>query len=378
MRFLHTADWHIGKRLGDFSLQVEQQDAFQKIVAIARQEQVDAVVIAGDLYDRSLASEESVQTVNGMLEYLNLHEHLPLLIISGNHDSAVRLSTGDKWMRQAGVHIVTDLEDAMKPIIIDDTQFFLLPYFEPYQARNFFADRTIKTTQDAVIKLVVQMQKMFDPTKKHVLVAHFFAANQAGSTQQSEAVVGGVDMVATGVLQPFDYVALGHIHNPQALTDEKIKYSGTPLMFSTGEITQTKGVRIIDTTPFNGQFIPLTPLHAIKKLTGTFADVTSFDQQAQVEKTDYVAVELTDQEPVMDAFNRLHAVYPRLFELTRRRIRRHPQQRNNASRYVHSEQLDPVVVLRDFYQYVTGQPLAPAQEKWALKVRQEVDDNETN
>ena len=107
MRFLHTADWHIGKRLGDFSLQVEQQDAFQKIVAIARQEQVDAVVIAGDLYDRSLASEESVQTVNGMLEYLNLHEHLPLLIISGNHDSAVRLSTGDKWMRQAGVHIVT-------------------------------------------------------------------------------------------------------------------------------------------------------------------------------------------------------------------------------------------------------------------------------
>lgn len=181
MKFLHTADWHIGKRLHEYPLVKEQHDALAQIAQIAQKEQVDAVVVAGDLYDRSLPSEEAVTLVNQALRDLNLTADLPLLVISGNHDSAVRLATGQEWFKQTKLYLHTRLSEAFTPIEFEDTQFFLLPYFELQEARNYFADESISDLTSAMKLVVAKLKTKFDPAKKQVLVAHFFAAGSLRS-----------------------------------------------------------------------------------------------------------------------------------------------------------------------------------------------------
>jgi len=186
MRFLHTADWHIGKKLHGYDLLTEQRDAYRQIKAIAKAEKVDAVVIAGDLYDRALPSEEAVTALDDMLVDLNRQEHFPLLAISGNHDSGVRLGQGSDWFKSTAFYLNTRLEDAFTPVVMDGTQFFLLPYFEPFAARQYFEDDSLRTVAQAMQKVVAQMVAAFDPQLKHVLVAHFFAAGSTHTDSETQ------------------------------------------------------------------------------------------------------------------------------------------------------------------------------------------------
>lgn len=260
MRFLHTADWHIGKTLNGFSLLEDQQATFKQIEEIAEKNKVDAVVIAGDLYDRSVPSEVAVTTLNKMLQQLNLRDNLPLLAISGNHDSATRLSTGADWFALKSFYLSTDVASAFTPVTIGDTQFFLLPFFGIQEVRNYFNDDKIKNVNDAMKRIVDEMVRFFAPNKHHVLVAHFFAAGSKRTADSETLIeVGGLSAVATDTLSPFDYVALGHLHNCNALNEEKIKYSGSPMKFSVSEAKQEKGVWLVDTDPFNVQWIPSNP-----------------------------------------------------------------------------------------------------------------------
>lgn len=375
MRFLHTGDWHIGKKLGDFSLKEEQWDVFKKIEKIAFEEQVDAIVIAGDIYDRSLASEESVALFNKMLEKLNIKDKFPLLIISGNHDSATRLSIGGKWMKESGVFIATELDEAFEPVNIGDTQFFLLPFFQPYQARNYFDNPEIRETRDAIPLIVDQMKKKFLPDRHHVLVAHFFASGNKKSAAQTDEKVGGIDMVPLDMLADFDYVALGHIHNPRALKNQHICYSGTPLKFSASEAGQQKGVRIIDLDPFSNRFLPLKSLNEVRVLKGDFSQVISPDSYQEINRQkDYVAVELTDTKPVYDAFNRLEDIYPRLFSLERvgTSMKRANSPAALAAQASQPRRQDPMDILADFYEKETGRKLDSAQSDWAKSILNQV------
>ena len=247
MKFLHTADWHIGKKLHGFDLLAEQREAFKQILAIAKEEQVDAVVIAGDLYDRSVPAVEAVEIFNEMMIQMNLKEHFPVLAISGNHDSSTRLETGGPWFNQTQFHLNTRLEQAFQPIEIDNTQFYLLPYFEPIAARLYFEDETIRTIQAAMEKVVAKMQESFLPNKKQVLVSHFFVAGSEKTDSETKLTVGGLDVVPTALLEPFDYVALGHLHGKNALQAPNARYSGSPVKFSLSEMTQEKGVWLVET-----------------------------------------------------------------------------------------------------------------------------------
>ena len=172
MRFLHTADWHVGKNLNGFDLLADQQAVFKQIEGIAKERQVDAVVIAGDLYDRSIPSEAAVRQLNGELVQLNLTDHFPVLAISGNHDSATRLGTGASWFAKEGLYLNTSLDDAFDPVTIGDTEFFLLPYFGIQAVRNHFGDDAIRDVNTAITRIVAAMQEHFTPGKHHVLVAH--------------------------------------------------------------------------------------------------------------------------------------------------------------------------------------------------------------
>lgn len=369
MRFLHTADWHIGKKLHGYSLLDEQRDAYEQIKKIAETEQVDAVVIAGDLYDRALPSEAAVGTLNTMLVDLNRQQHFPVLAISGNHDSATRLGYGQEWFASTNFFMRTRLVAALKPVTLADTQFFLLPYFEPIQARQLFEDDQIRTVNQAMERLVKAMQTKFAPDKKHVLIAHFFAAGGQHSESETLVQVGGLNAVPTELLAPFDYVALGHLHCKEALQQvPTMKYSGSPLKFSTSEAEDTKGVWLIDTdtTPVTVTFKPLKPLHDLIVLTDSFAHLMDPERHYPVTRDDFIAIALTDTTPITNVMQRLKTRFPKIIELNRtKQLTVTPVDLN-----IQQVQRDPLALMTTFFEQVTQHPLTTAQEKWARETLQ--------
>ncbi|WP_395322807.1 exonuclease SbcCD subunit D [Levilactobacillus parabrevis] len=370
MRFLHTADWHIGKKLHGYDLLTEQRDAYEQIKAIAIAEKVDAVVIAGDLYDRALPSEDAVSTLDTMLVDLNRHHHFPLLAISGNHDSAVRLSQGSEWFSSTDFYLNTRIADSVKPVVLGDTQFFLLPYFEPFAVRQYFDDDSIKTVAAGMERLVAAMQEQFAPDKKHVLIAHFFAAGSQHSDSETLVQVGGLNAVPVDLLKPFDYVALGHLHRKEALQNEPtIKYSGSPLKFSTSEAEDTKGVWIVDTdpTPVSVTFKPLKPLNDLVVLTDSFTHLMDPKVSYSVKAEDFIAIELTDTTPIANVMQRLKTRFPRIIELQRvNQLDVTPETLN-----IEEVQRDPLTLLDDFFETVTDHTLTKQQGNWAKQTLQQ-------
>jgi exonuclease SbcD len=361
MRFLHTADWHLGKKLHGFDLQAEQQAAYEQILKLALDEQVDAVVIAGDLYDRAIPNETAVKQLNSMLMDMNLTHQLPLLAISGNHDSAARLRTGSAWFKATNFYLNTKLSQAFTPITMGDTQFYLLPYFEPFEARQYFEDDDLRTVQQAMVKIVATMQATFAPDKKHVLVAHFFAAGSEHVDSETQVTVGGLNAIPVDLLAPFDYVALGHLHGKDALQAERVRYSGSPVKFSVSEATQTKGVWIVDTDPFKLTFKPLTPIRDVRVLTGSFEALTTPDFYQQQAKDDYLAVQLTDQRVIPNVMQALRNVYPHIIELERVNG---PVLTNNPVTKI-DPNLDPMTLLEKFFEQTTDDDLTEQQQQWA-------------
>ena len=361
MRFLHTADWHIGKKLHGFDLAEEQQVAYEQIQAIALAEKVDAVIIAGDLYDRGIPNEKSVNQLDNMLIDLNLKQHLPVLAISGNHDSATRLRTGSPWFKATDYYLNTKLSQAFTPVEFDDTQVFLLPYFEPFEARKYFEDDSIKSAADAMQQIVAAMQKKFDPAKKHVLVAHFFAAGSEHVDSETQVMVGGLNAIPVTDLAPFDYVALGHLHGKDALHAEHVRYSGSPLKFSVSEANQQKGVWIVDTDPFAVTFKPLTPIHDVRVLKGAFADLTAPEFYKEQAQDDYLAIRLTDKRVIPNVMQALRDVYPRIIELERT----DGPVVSDAPTETVDPHLDPMELLDQFFEKQTETAMTEQQQKWA-------------
>lgn len=360
MRFLHTADWHIGRKLYGYELIREQEDAFAQISRIAVQEKVDAVVVAGDLYDRALPSEDAVKQLNKMIVELNLKLKKPILAISGNHDSAVRLNTGHEWFKETQYFLNTTIEEAMTPIEFPDTQFFLLPYFQLFQARNFFEDESLNDLTTVIEKIICQMKKRFNSEKKHVLVAHFFAAGSTKTESETKIEVGGLNAVPVDILDDFDYVALGHLHDVNALHNPKVKYSGSPVKFSVSEAKTTKGVWIVDTEPFQIEFVPLKPLNDIILLEDNYENLISPRIYTGMKESGFVAITLKDNAVIPNVMNNLREFYPKIISLTRKnQVLEIPKDEADVF------ELDPMKLLGSFFEDMTGEKMTKLQEKWA-------------
>lgn len=364
MRFLHTADWHIGRRLHGFDLTEEQADAFRQIEQIALDQRVDGVIIAGDLYDRGMPAETAVAQLNQMIQKLNLDDQLPIYAISGNHDSAIRLATGTPWFRSTHFYLHTQLAQAFKPVELPDTQLFLLPYFEPFDAQQYFEDETLQHLDQAFVRVVAKMKTRFDPAKKHVLVAHFFVAGSSVTDSETQLKVGGLAAVPEKLLKDFDYVALGHLHGKDALHADHARYSGSPVKFSLSEANQKKGVFIVDTDPFDLTFIPLTPLRDVRRLTESFATLTDESFYADIKRDDFIGVTLTDRQPIPNVLARLRAIYPNIVSLDR--LHGYDSQVFNGGESGQEiRQKDPMDLLSDFYQQIAKEALTDQQQKWA-------------
>ncbi|MDN2454394.1 exonuclease SbcCD subunit D [Lactobacillus sp. UCMA15818] len=361
MRFLHTADWHIGRKLYGYDLAQEQEHAFAEITKIALEKKVDAIVIAGDLYDRALPNEDSVKRLNKMIIELNLKLKKPILAISGNHDSAVRLNTGREWFKATQYFLNTSIAEAMVPVEFSDTQFFLLPYFQIFQARNFFADESLTDLSVVMKRIIKRMKENFAPDKKHVLVAHFFAAGSTKTDSETKIEVGGLNAVPLDLLSDFDYVALGHLHDVNALHEERIRYSGSLVKFSVSEAKTAKGVWIVDTNLFHSDFITIEPLNDIVLLKDSYEKLISPSVYNEVNNEDFVAITLEDKAVIPNVMNNLREFYPKIISLSREnQIIELPENEAIAL------ELDPMKLLANFFEDMTGEKMTEQQKKWAI------------
>ena len=360
MKILHTADWHIGRELKGYSLKDEQEEAVEQIISIAKEENIDAMVIAGDMYDTTLPKEESVEELGRMLEKINVKNNIPILAIRGNHDSGIRLGNGSAWYKEKKYFIKTKYKDVYNSIELGDCQFFLLPYFELQQARNYFKDNKLITLNDIMEKTVTELKKQFKKNKRHILVGHFLALGSQRSNSEIKLEVGGLNAVDTSLFSDFDYVALGHLHNPRAISNEKIKYSGSILKYSLSEINQDKDVWIIDTENMDIRFRKLNPSHKMVKLEGSVEELTS--NRHGLGLSDLVAITITDKEIVPNVYKKLNEYYPRIIQLDRKYDMNEPDEEKLDLKQVKK---DPMMILEDFFEEVANKKLNDKQKELA-------------
>lgn len=322
MKFLHTADLHIGKKIYEQSLISDQKFIMDRIFEIALKEQVDAVVIAGDVYDRAIPPTEAVALLDEFLTRLH-REGIPVVAVSGNHDSPERLSFGDRILEGQGLYISGVLQEPLKTVTIQDqygpVHFVLLPFVRPAAAGA-------GSSAEAVEAILAKQPRSLSLNERHVLVTHFFVVGDNGespelSDSETDTQVGGLDGVPASLFQSFDYVALGHIHKPQHMGRGNVYYAGSPLKYSFSESAVEKSVNIVTLGEPDEAVkvtrVPLVPMHDMRCIKGSLRELMSPDA-LEVNREgieDYIQVILTDQEELIDPIGTLRSVYPNVLNL---------------------------------------------------------------
>lgn len=322
MRLLHCSDLHLGKRVHECSMTEEQRHILKQIASIAVAQQVDGIIIAGDLYDKLVPSIEAVGLLDEFLTSL-WEQHLPVYLISGNHDSPERLSFGTQLLEQNDVYLAGVFTGKAQHLSLQDAygalELYLLPFIKPAVVRSFYPEESIETYEDAV--RVVLSHSDIDPQKRNVLVAHQFVTNNGREPERSDSEtlsVGALDQVDVSLFDGFDYVALGHIHGPQKIGRETVRYCGSPLKYSFSEWRHKKSVTIVELKEKGIvllEQVPLVPIHDLREIRGTLSSLLQPEVVAQGDPQDYLRVILTDEIPPYDPLGQLRQVYPNLLRL---------------------------------------------------------------
>lgn len=339
MKLLHLADLHIGKRVNEFSMLEDQRAILKRILELAEQEKPDAVLIAGDVYDKTIPPGEAVSVLDDFLTGLAFLK-LPVFMICGNHDSAERLSFGSRILRRQGITIAAAYDGALESVLLHDeygpVELYLLPFIKPALAAPFFPEQELESTEDAVRSILESVPDQ--PDCRRVLVAHQFVTNRGELPQQSDsetAYVGGSDAVDASVFHAFDYVALGHLHGPQKMLRDTIRYAGSPLKYSFSESRQKKSVTIVELLEKGNTLvrqIPLVPLRDMREIRGPIDQLTDPQVVNSANPEDYIHATLTDIEELMDPIGRLRRFYPNIMRLDfENRLSREIKLKNAAS-----------------------------------------------
>ena len=378
VKFLHTADWHIGRKLQGKDLLEDQQYVMNNLISKIDETKPDFLIIAGDLYDRSVPSKEATTLLQELLVKINIECNIPIFAISGNHDSRERLAIGEAWFSKHKFYLHTRLNQAFDKITIEDTDIYLLPYFEPFEAREYFEDATLTTHNSATKRVIDEIYKNIDMSKTNILVAHTFVSGGLETDSEREISVGTVENVAVEIFEKFDYVALGHLHNPNAIKEERIKYSGSPMAYSFSEATQTKGMRLVELTKeiFTEEFISLEQKRKLHNISATYEEVfTKVFQQNFDCKNDYFSMELSGMEGVTDPLPRIKEYYPNTLILKQKR------NDNSDSEIKFDKEMltkSPLELIEGFYNEQTGSELTVGQKRVLVNIIDKVNQDETN
>lgn len=380
MIFFHLADLHIGKAVNRFSMLEDQRHILGQIVAAAESEKPDAILIAGDVYDKSSPGRAALALYDDFLTSL-AQTDIPVLLISGNHDSPEQLALAGRIIEAQGIHVAGVFEGGVRKVTLADewgeVDFHLLPFVRPADVRPHYPDAVIDSYHSAVAAVLAACPPT--PSRRNVLIAHQFvtAAGLAPERSESETEpVGGVGNVDASLFDGYDYVALGHLHGPQKMGREAVRYAGSPLKYSFSEANQKKAITVV---ALDGEGdvslrkLPLTPLHDMRKIRGPLAELTSEMVLAADDPEDYLHITLTDEEELVEPFAKLKRVYPNLMELA------FDNSRSRAGGGFEAEILpedkSPIELFAEFYEIQNGQPLNDAQAAVVRKLLAETEDD---
>lgn len=374
MKFLHLADLHLGKRVNGFSMLEDQAHILRQILAILDDEQPDGVLIAGDVYDKSVPSVEAVGLLDGFLTELRARG-VPVLLISGNHDSPERLAFGGRVMDSCGIHISPVYDGALAPVTLQDAfgpvHVWLLPFVKPAHVRRWFPDADIESYTDAMAEAVAHMD--IDTAARNVLVTHQFVTGGTRSGSE-ELSVGGTDNVDSSVFASFDYVALGHLHGAQHIGRETIRYAGSPLKYSFSEARQHKSVTVVtlgEKGDVQVRTVALTPLRELREIRGSYDELTarSFYEHTTY-RSDYLHLILTDEQDVFDAMSRLRTIYPYLMTLDYDNAR--TRAAGGMSVPAEAERRTPLELFEALYQRQNHRPMSEVQREYIAQLMEQI------
>jgi exonuclease SbcD len=366
MKLLHLADLHIGRRVGEFSLLDDQRYILEQILCIADDEKPAGVLMAGDIYDKSLPPGEAVELLDDFLTGLAVRG-LPVFLVSGNHDSPERLNFGSRIMEKNKIFIAGTFHGEVRHETLEDeygkVHFYLLPYLKPAAVRPYFDGERIDSCSDAVCAALAGAAP--DPAERNILIAHQFVTSggQEPERTDSESIaVGGLDNVDAAAFGAFDYVALGHLHGPQRIGRDTVRYAGSPLKYSFSEAHQRKSVTVVELKEKGSvgyRLVPLAPLRDMRELKGPLAELLHAGEASQ----DYIHATLTDEEELYDAVGKLRQVYPNLMKLDfeNSRTARNADSRTAASGDV--AQKSPMELFSEFYSSQNNTELTAEQHR---------------
>ncbi|EKO3399796.1 exonuclease SbcCD subunit D [Vibrio fluvialis] len=372
MKFLHTSDWHLGRQFHNVSLLEDQRYVLKQLIDYLKNNAVDAVIVAGDVYDRSVPPTVAIELLDEVVSSICTDLNIPMIMIPGNHDGAKRLGFAAKQMKGAGLHIISDFEQMMTPVVLKsdqagDVAFYGMPYNDPEQVRHHYQNSV--TTHDEAHQFLCECIKaQRDTSQRHVLISHCFVDGAMESDSERPLSIGGSDRVNHEHFADFDYVALGHLHQPQKKGEEHIRYSGSLMKYSFSEQHQKKGMTLVELNDAGfvaAEHIPLSAPHDMRIIEG------ELDQLLEQGKTDpsahdYLLVRLHDKHAILDPMEKLRKVYPNVLHLEKPGMLIGVDQEMGRARLARGE----MDMFRDFFLEAKQEPLSEQQESAMAEVIQ--------
>ena len=375
MKLFHLSDLHIGKRVNEFSMIEDQKYILKRILDLAEEEKPDGIILAGDIYDKQIPSAEAVQVFDEFITRL-AGRSIPVFIISGNHDSAERLAFGGRLLNSRGIYLSPVYDGSVTKIPLKDQYgtvwIHLLPFIRPSTVRHVFENEADLVTDVQTAAETVIRHMEIDLKDRNILVAHQFVTG-ASRCESEDVQVGGLDNIDAAVFTPFDYTALGHIHSPQNVGTDRVRYCGTPLKYSFSEVDQEKSITVVELEKkgtVRTSLLPLKPLRDMRKLRGTYLELTDRSFYRDMNREDYIQVTLTDEDDVPDGLQKLRVIYPNIMQLLYDNQRTKTTQEVDAAQAV--EKKTEMELFYEFYELQNNQPMTKQQKDFAEQLIREI------
>ncbi len=373
MKFIHLSDLHIGKRVNEFSMIQEQEYILEQIINITDEEKPHGVIIAGDVYDKGVPPVEAVMLFDGFLRSL-AERGVSVFVISGNHDSPERISFGARLMQKSGIYMSPVYDGEVTPITLTDEygklNIYMLPFVKPANVRRFYPETETESYTEAVAAAVENMH--VDTNERNVIITHQFVTG-AQRSDSEELSVGGSDNVDAAVFDDFDYVALGHIHRPQSVCRETVRYSGTPLKYSFSEVSHKKSVTIVELKEKGSvdiKYRELTPKHDMREIKGEYGRLVSKAYYDGTAVDDYLHITLTDEEDIPEAISKLRVIYPNIMKLD------YDNTRTRSAACVDSadavETKTPIELFAQFYEKQNNRQMSEEQSEFVQSLIEKI------
>ncbi|TOM80274.1 exonuclease SbcCD subunit D [Vibrio parahaemolyticus] len=365
MKFIHTSDWHLGRQFHNVSLLEDQQAVLEQLIQYIENNPVDAVIVAGDVYDRSVPPTTAIELLNRVVKRICGELNTPMILISGNHDGAERLGFGSEQMKRSGLHIISNFEDMLTPVVIETkaaghVAFYGMPYNDPEQVRYVYKE-PVSTHDEAHKLLAEKITVQFQSEHRNILISHCFVDGAIESESERPLSIGGSDRVSHEHFLNFDYVALGHLHQPQKKGEEYIRYSGSLMKYSFGEQNQKKGFTLVEIGKdgfIGAEHIELTAPHEMRIVEGELEQILEWGK-TDPKNEDYLLVRLMDKHAILNPMEKLRTVYPNVLHLEKPGMLIGVEQEMAQAKLARSE----IDMFKDFFAEAQDSELSNEQEQ---------------